>query len=156
MQPLTKSEPDKSYRLFDGDIPCTTDIEEPSFNYAWNFCKDITKATVPDACSSLGKSTGVALQWLEIGEDKDCYIIGHYDATQDDLYYSLLDNQDPSKGISMKYPSGENCKGTRIPRSATIDIQCSNTPYKIISAQEPSSCSYHLVMKSYYGCPAVC
>lgn len=105
----------------------------------------------------MGKS-GVALQWATFSDtDYDCNIIGHYDSSSDDLFYSLLDSSNPTKGVSMKYPSGDSCysNGVSVKRSATIDIQCSNTPLTYVSAQEPSLCQYHLVMKSFYGCPIV-
>ncbi len=56
----------------------------------------------------------------------------------------------------MKYPAGEICNENKQPRTATIDVLCENTKLSIVSAQEPSHCQYHLVMKSFYGCPAEC
>ncbi len=96
------------------------------------------------------------MQWLDLGSFSDCYIIGRYDAKQDDLSYSLLDSTNPTKGISMKYPSGDVCdKYNGVQRSATIDVECANTPTIVKSATEPSPCQYHLTMQSYYGCPTV-
>lgn len=154
LKPLTRYEPASSYYIRDGDIECTPEIE-PSFDYAFNFCADVTSSSVNAACSDLEKS-GPALQWLNFGKElSDCNIIGHYDPTQDDLYYKLLDPTDPSKGISMTYPQGEQCKTTQIPRKATIDVICDNTETKVITATEPTKCSYHLSVKSFYGCPTV-
>eukprot|EP01035_Chromulina_nebulosa_P020026 gene20026-26002_t len=157
LTPLTKYS-DISYTIKDGDIPCTPETE-PSFGYSFNFCRDVTKESVNTACSLLRKS-GVALQYVYLNEnDYDCYVIGNYDPTQDDLYYSLLDNSDPSKGVSMKYPAGDRCElkdGTRLYRSATIDVICDNVDSVIVEAQEPSICQYHLVMRSYHGCPTTC
>ena len=157
MRPLTLTSKTPSYTIVDGDIPCTPDLE-PAFSYEWNFCANI--APVPKACSKLSKNTGVAMQWLDLPDGSfDCYIIGRYDAAYDDLYYQLIDKADPSKGVSIKYPDGEKCtvdKGSTKLRSATIDVMCGNEKSKIISAQEPVECEYHLVMESYYGCPTVC
>lgn len=139
-------------QLADGDIPCTPETE-PTYSYTWNFCTDVTIA--PPACNLMKKS-GVALQSIYVSETEyDCYVIGRYDETQDDLYYSLLDTSDPSKGVSIKYPSGEPCLYTNVFRSATIDVICSNVLVAVESATESSSCQYHLVMKSYHGCPKV-
>lgn len=149
-----KKQNEKSYVITDGDIPCTPEIE-PSYTYTWNFCENVAHDSVPKACGLVGKSTAVAFQSIYVSDTSyDCYIIGHYDSKNDDLYYSLLDSNDPSKGVSMKYPSGESCK-SGVMRSATIDVLCDNTKSIILSAQEPDPCSYHLVMKSYYGCPVV-
>lgn len=85
----------------------------------------------------------------------DCYVIGKYDPANDDLSYTLLDEKDPTKGISMQYASGERCKSVDRLRSVSIDLMCSDVEMKIISAQEPSKCQYHMVVESYYGCPTV-
>ena len=103
------------------------------------------------------------MQWVQYSEkDYDCYIIGRYDPAHDDLYYQLLDKNDPSKGISMRYPDGDKCvidepdgeHDSRL-RSATIDVQCANVAVNVLSAQEPEECEYHMVVESYHGCPTV-
>jgi len=158
LRPLTVTQQDaKSYYILDGDIPCTSETE-PAFSYTWNFCAPVTAASVPGACSNMGKM-GVALQYLQLESFADCYIIGRYDASRDDLHYHHIDPSDPTKGISMVYPTGERCdpkdpKG--VMRSTTIDVQCANTKTLVLSANSPGACQYHLSMKSYYGCPAEC
>jgi hypothetical protein len=104
----------------------------------------------------MGKS-GVVLQWATYSEDEYyCYIIGHYDSTQHELKYSLLDIRNPAKGVSISYPAGEKCSSTNKKlRTASIDVECANVPSVVVSAQEPNLCEYHLQMKSYYGCPTV-
>jgi hypothetical protein len=119
----------------------------------WNFCANV--APIPGACDKMGK-TGVALQYLDLGgKDYDCYVIGKYDPAKDDLHYSLLEHDDPSKGVSMHYPYGEKCSYSGIMRSATIDVQCADVEAKVVSAQATTQCSYHLVMQSVHGCPTV-
>ena len=158
LRPLTAAQgaAAKSYYILDGDIPCTPETE-PSFSYTWNFCADVTSASLPGACSGMGKS-GVALQYLQLDGFSDCYIIGKYDAAQDDLHYSLLSPVDPSKGILLTYPHGERCANdpTGAMRSTTIEVQCANTKTTVVSAQSPASCQYRLVMKSINGCPTEC
>lgn len=155
MKPLTVPSSGASYYIQDGDIPCTPETE-PTLSYVWNFCASVTPASIPSACSKLNKN-GVVLQYLEMGDFYDCYVLGRYDPAQDDLYYSLLDSSDPTKGVSMRYPQGDStkCKTAGVTRSVTLDVQCANTKALVVSAQEPSVCEYHLVMKSYYGCPTV-
>ncbi len=56
----------------------------------------------------------------------------------------------------MRYRDGDFCDTAHtVRRSATIDVQCSNTYSTVVSAIEPSLCNYHLVVKSYHGCPQV-
>ena len=95
------------------------------------------------------------MQYLEMGDFYDCYVIGRYDATRDDLSFALLDANDPSKGVSMTYPQGDKCGAKGTARTATMDVQCANTKTTVVSAQEPTPCNYHLVLQSYYGCPTV-
>jgi len=158
LRPLTVSQQtSKSYYILDGDIPCTPETE-PSFSYVWNLCAPVTSASVPGACSNMGKS-GVALQYLQLDSFSDCYIIGRYDATRDDSHFRLLEPSDPTKGVSLIYATGERCdpkdpKGAM--RSTTIDVQCANTKTMVLSANSPGACQYHLSMKSYYACPVQC
>jgi len=155
LRPLTVLDSSaKSYYILDGDIPCTPE-KEPAFSYVWNFCAPVTAASLPGACSKVGKS-GVALQYLQLQDASDCYIIGRYDATRDDLSFSLLNPNDPSKGVTLSYPTGEKCDVTGIMRSVTLDLQCANTKTTILSAQSPQPCQYRMQMKSWYGCPTEC
>ncbi|KAJ1400726.1 hypothetical protein B484DRAFT_405947 [Ochromonadaceae sp. CCMP2298] len=136
----------------------TPPVEEPSYGYVWNFCEEVPTNLMPGPCKLMGK-TGVVMQWAEYSpQDYYCFIIGHYDQTQHELTYKLLDAADPSKGVSISYPAGEKCseKDARVLRSATIDITCANVDSVVVSAQEPSTCQYHLTMKSYHGCPKEC
>ena len=142
-----------AYKITDGDIPCTPETE-PSFHYAWNFCANVPSAALPEECKAVGMNAAV-LQYANYGDgNKACHIVGHYDSKSNELTYNVLDVKDPSKGVSVTYPTGENCD-TNTPRSATIDVLCANTPSVIVSAQEPEKCQYHMVMKSYHGCPTV-
>lgn len=165
LQPLTAvSSTQLSYQLTDGDIPCTPEIE-PSYVYSWNFCADVTTSSLTPACSKSGITSGVVLQSYYYGDQPGkygCYVIGTYDKSKDDSSFKLLDQQDPSFGVSITYTKGELCSAasnspnTKVYRSATIEVQCANVKSVIVSANEPHLCEYHLIMKSYYGCPKVC
>lgn len=146
-----------SYNLIDGDIPCTPETE-PSYGYAWNFCEPIPSAVLPEPCKLMGKN-GVVVQYAKYTEtDYYCFILGHFDSKQHELNYNLIDANDPTKGVTVAYPAGDRCTGdaNTVLRSATIEVQCANVPAIVVSAQEPATCQYHLVMKSYYGCPTEC
>ena len=141
------------YTIIDGDIPCTPETE-PSYGYTFNFCESVPSEGTPNACKKLNKA-GVVLQWIDISGVSDCYVIGKYDSSQDDIYYSLYDSNDPSKGVSLKYPQGEKCTSGKV-RTATLDIECANIAMDITHADEETSCDYHVHMKSYHGCPTQC
>jgi hypothetical protein len=142
-----------SYFIADGDIPCTPEIER-TYSYVWNFCADVTSTSFPSVCDA--SRMGAALQYYQRDSDgySECNVIGHYDPARDDTYFSLIDPNDPSQGVSMKYLFGDQCPKGQL-RSATIDVLCGNVKSEILSALEPSTCEYHLQMKSYYGCPLV-
>lgn len=142
-----------SYSIVDGDIPCTPETE-PSFSYVWNMCSTVTTSSIPQTCSDMNKA-GAVMQYLDFMGTHDCYVIGKYDPENDDSTFSLLDVTDPSKGVSVKYGAGEKCSTSSQLRTSTIDIMCANVKATVVSAQEPTPCNYHLVMKSVYGCPTV-
>jgi hypothetical protein len=142
-----------SYLIVDGDIPCTPETE-PTYSFLWNFCADITTASYPNGICA-GK-TGAAIQYLDRSDGyQECEVIGHYDPLRDDTYFSILNELDPSKGLSMKYLYGDKCPNG-ILRSATIEVECANTKSVVLSALEPEECQYHVTMQSMYGCPLEC
>lgn len=154
LQGLTVTDPHQVvYEIHDGDIPCTPETE-PTYSFMWNLCGKVTNASVP--LSVCGGKRGAAMQYLNRTDGwKECHVIGRYDATQDDSHYTLLDSNDPSKGVSIKYSAGEKCPAGSL-RTATIDLMCADTRAEVVSALEPQLCQYHMVMRSYYGCPVQC
>ncbi len=156
LRPLTVTDSSpKQYNIKDGDIPCTPETE-PTFGYQWNFCANVPSTQLPDPCKLMGKNA-VVLQYAAYSANEYyCYIIGHYDPKLHELDYNFLDPKDPAKGVSITYRPGEKCSSTNGKlRTATIDVFCDNVDSVVVSAQEPTICDYHLVMKSYYGCPTV-
>jgi hypothetical protein len=137
----------------DGDIPCTPEVE-PTFSYLWNFCAPVTPTSYPVSVCDAKTQQGAALQYVARRDYKECNVIGHYDASRDDIYYSLLDSSNPALGLSMRYPDGDLCPSNK-QRSVTLDVYCADVELEVESAQEPTMCDYHIVMKSYRGCPTV-
>ena len=157
LSPLHVATTSAPYYIKDGDIPCTPELE-PTYSYLWNFCDDVTSSSklFPlGVCTSA--QSGAVIQYLNRTSDgyKECNVVGRYDSNNDKNDYSLMDSNDPSKGVSMKYSSGDKCTGDVL-RSATIDVVCDNVKSIVESALEPSYCQYHMVMRSYYGCPTEC
>lgn len=114
----------------------------------------MTPKCFPSVCKT--SQTGAVYQYYHRESDgyEECHVIGRYDGARDDTFYHLIDERDPSKGVSIQYVYGEKCPGGSL-RTATIDMLCANTKVEIQSALEPEKCNYHLVMKSYHGCPLV-
>lgn len=142
-----------AWLIRDGDIPCTPETE-PTYSFMWNFCALVSNSSMPS--NHLCKARGAAMQYLNRSDGyKECHVIGKYDSSQDDAHFSLLDIGDPSRGVSIKYTAGDKCP-SGVLRSATINVECFNTAAEVLSALEPSVCQYHMIMRSYYGCPAEC
>jgi hypothetical protein len=158
LRALTLTSGTTAYEIRDGDIPCTPETE-PTFNYIWNYCANVPPNAVPQNCIDGGGKTGVVLQWVSYPNNGGdfCYTLAHDENAK--ITYSLLDPSDPSKGISISYPTGEKCDnqlGSSILRSAVIDVKCANVEHQPMFAQEPSLCAYHMEVESYYGCPTEC
>ena len=151
LKPLIIPSDSTPYHILDGG---TSEVEA-AYSYVWNFCTEIADEYVPQPCKDKGKSSAVAFQYINYAENSDCYVIGNYNPANDDLDFKLLDDQDPTKGVSITYALGEKCQSNSRMRSATIDVQCANVENVILSAQEPLKCEYHMVMQSYHGCPTV-
>ena len=156
LSPLTVHEGALSYHIKDGDIPCTPE-HEPTYSFMWNLCARVTEATMPGTQVCHGDQRGAAIQYLDRKSDgyKECHVIGKYSETNEANEFSLLASHDPSQGVSMKYPMGDKCPNGML-RSATIDVMCENVELIVDSALEPSKCQYHMVMRSYHGCPTEC
>lgn len=155
LRALRRGSSDPAYFIKDGDIPCTPLIE-PTYSYLWNFCDKVSASSLPVKVCDPETEIAAAVQYLDRADGyQECHVIGRYESSRDDLYYKPLNPDNPAEGVSMSYPSGESCPNN-INRSATIDIMCANVEANIISAEEPDECQYHLVMKSYYGCPTSC
>lgn len=126
--------------------------KEQTYTYVWNVCAAVTKASIPDVCD--GRDEGKLLHAVYQYNDNFCAVVGKF-FSQKNESFSLIDEENPTKGISIKYPRGEKCSDD-IYREAVVDIYCKNVEVNILSSQEPITCSYHMVMESYYGCPKRC
>lgn len=154
---------DKSYAI--DDLQHTTCPEEKhqegKFHYDLNFCGDVTSASLNRACqvAKVDGSGGGVLQSFYLSDAISfCKIIGRYDPTYDDTFFTLLDTTDPSAGVQLNYVHGDICGNiteTFKERESKIDIICRNTEGRFLSAQEPVTCQYHLQFESYHGCPTV-
>lgn len=122
--------------------------DESDFSYVFNFCSSVTAASRPNQCR--GKTEASILQYDTNG---NCYSAGYF--IRNSETWALIDDANPAKGVSLSYGAGDLCDRMS-KRDATIDVYCANTEFKAGKAQEPRTCSYHLTVESYYGCPAGC
>jgi hypothetical protein len=156
LKQLTIHGNDASYHIKDGDIPCTPE-HEPTYSFLWNVCGEVTESSIPAVCSEEHKK-GAAMQYVVRSTDgyKECEVIGNYDGKHDDSYYNLIEANNPTVGVSLRYKDGTRCP-SGVLRSATIDVLCHDALEPIVeSALEPEKCQYHIVMRSVHGCPKQC
>jgi len=131
----------------------TTSEEEEDYSYIFNICGPVTPASIPYQCSGY---MGAVLQYKS--GSPWCWVAGTYQQSLPTTF-ALIEDSDPAKGVSITYADGESCTsaGTGgVARQATVDIYCGNSEARMIKAEEPRSCSYHVVMESMYGCPQEC
>ena len=85
--------------------------------------------------------------------DDWCYLAGTYSESTTSV--SLLDSQDPTKGMKITY-TGDAC-GNGNKRKFHIDLQCDNRLNAIPThALELSPCEYTVTIPSVFGCPLEC
>ena len=131
---------------------------EQNYTYIFNVCGTI-QSNIPTKCAGIkGVSAANALQvdkrgTLDSADDDFCYITGFY--TDSLTRVSLLDYEDPSKGISIT-SYGDYCKNSK-QRVFTVNLPCSDKLNPIPThAREVEHCSYAVTMPSVYGCPLEC
>jgi hypothetical protein len=128
---------------------------DSKYDYVWNICGTVTQASKPEAC--MHKHGGAVYQYLDAYKDsKDgyCDVVARF-LYPEDRHFDLIDSSDPARGVSISYDLGDFCDG-ETERDAVIDIYCENTEAEVRTVSEPRTCSYHMVMASYYGCPTTC
>lgn len=125
-----------------------------AFTYVWNICSPVTNISLPQVCLDLDdKGWHQHHAAYQYKGDSECHILGRsYEET-----FSLIDESNPAKGVSITYLKGSKCDvDSSVYRDSVIDIYCGNSFATITNAQELRTCSYHMVMESYYGCPTKC
>lgn len=124
----------------------------------FNICGAVASG-VPAACATLtGVNKAGALQIdtrvLSNPSDDYCFLAGVYGDASTKV--SLLDQEDPSKGIALTY-YGAYCHTPMVQRKFRIELECADKLSPIpTSALEYEHCSYTVTMPSVYGCPLEC
>jgi len=109
------------------------------YQYYWNFCKNVA--------SSSCEFTAPAFQVSATGL---CYVTGNLPGFLGDHPLS------PKQGFTLTYVNDINqCFGD-ISRITRIIVACDNSvQWVIVSAGEPSRCTYEIQMKSKFACPSL-
>jgi len=148
LTPLMRTGDTPDFMVTDGDIPCTTTVEQ-NFTYVFDVCADVTGINKPTVCNGV---TAPALQFDPSQANPTCNVLGRTGG------FSLISKGDPSKGVQLTYTGGDQCHHQGSPyRQITLTFGCSNTKIPTPTvANEPSHCNYFVEMDSIYGCPVEC
>lgn len=153
---LVRNPDDPVYSVIDGDLPCTTQIEQ-NFTYIFNICGAVS-ATLPSQCKNLeGAGSGGAFQINTRGtydpNDDYCYLVGKYSDSSSKV--ELLDSGDPTKGMALTYYGAYCDDGTQ--RQFRMELMCSDKLSPVPThALEYEHCVYTITIPSVYGCPLEC
>lgn len=161
LRDLQRTTGQPSYRVEDGDLPCTKYVEQ-NYTYVFNICGAVQDG-IPEKCDDLpGLNTAAALQVNTRGTvaegDDWCFKVGAYDDKKSKL--TLLDQKDPTKGVALTY-YGDYCRAkegqTPIQRTFKIELPCSDRLNPVPThAYETTACGYTVYLPSVYGCPIEC
>lgn len=155
---LQRTSGQPSYKIEDGDIPCTPGVES-NYTYSFNVCGAITGYMEQACAHELGDKlrTAGAVQVNKrdtVSEDDDwCYVVGYNNEEQTKV--ELLHSNDPTDGLRLSY-KGDYCNGGK-QRKFNIELSCADKLNPIPThAYELTDCEYTVYMPSVYGCPLEC
>lgn len=124
------------------------DSIERNYTYVFNVCDNV--GHVPDEMCSPELAPA-----YQIGDDF-CHRLAN-DPT--DAAWTLIDEDNPTQGVSMTYMGGDICENTNIDRKLTINFQCSTelglSEFEHERVVE-EHCHYSLSVSTVFGCPNEC
>ena len=155
------------------------DVTYENYTYAFNICEDIKDENIPgagprgfgDACvettpdgrgsaaspSSSDILSGPAPAFQIARTDNFCWRLGN---SASNMEWSLYEEDDPSRGVVLKYVGGNECSDSNTKRrSLSIAFPCSNDVMNVPDEEvieENSICEYEILVPSIYGCPREC
>lgn len=155
-----------------GDVPCT-ETQEKNYTYYVGICSSVPSSSLPQSvCSNsdIAKveaansyAVQVTVDGTCTGNDCHCHSAGIKQGSDGNSYmWSLVNDNDPTEGVALTYPSGEQChihSGETVApdREMTIRFLCSDTVAATPSrAEEISHCHYEVDIQSIHGCPTQC
>lgn len=113
---------------------------------------------MPDKCKTLtnvGQASALQINTRGTYEQSDdyCFMAGEYSEVMTKV--SLLNQEDPTKGIQVSYAGGRCTNGDQ--RMFNIEMACMDKLNPVAThALEYSHCVYTVTMPSIYGCPLEC
>jgi len=66
--------------------------------------------------------------------------------------FSLIDSNNPDKGVALVSKNGDPCYPTFSPRTTNINFVCSNSTVGQLSVQESAPCTYNITFPTSYAC----
>lgn len=140
-------------------------LNEENYSFAFNICANVTgyppsgpPEQLGDSCvhtGTMGETmSGPAPAFQVARHDNFCYRLGN---SFENAEYKLFEEEDPSRGVVLKYKGGNLCSGG-VRRSLEIAFPCTedmNIPDEE-TVEETSECVYKLLVPSIYGCPTQC
>jgi len=145
-----------SYRVRDFD-----DGPERNYTYVFNVCGNAAVPEEEDRCVETESGSGPA-PVFQIFNDGRCWRLGKMQTLKaHNLKWALLDQQDPTKGVSMTYLNGDKCSFVRekknVTREFTIRFKCSDAYGRDPDARvEEDTCAYGIDFETIFGCPTEC
>lgn len=128
------------------------DTEERNYTYVFNICNN---ANIPsESCGPTDAGDGPAPAF-QVYDDGRCWRLGN---SWQNVKYALLDEDDPTQGVSLTYKKGDVCHLDKdIDREMTIKMKCSESWGMIPdSTVLEETCHYELMFETVYGCPLEC
>jgi len=154
---LSRAAGDPMYSVIDGDLPCTAKVEA-NYTYIFNVCGTVGTSAMPDKCKTLtnvGQASALQINTRGTYDQSDdyCFMAGEYSEVMTKV--SLLNQEDPTKGIQVSYAGGRCSNGDQ--RMFNIEMGCMDKLNPVAThALEYSHCVYTVTMPSIYGCPLEC
>eukprot|EP01036_Dinobryon_divergens_P043592 gene43592-58055_t len=151
---LSRTLEQPSYIITDGVIPCTTTVQ-PNYTYIYNICNPLASGA-PSSCTYLTDYSKAASVRIDVSDPthESCEITGFY--SESTMKIQLIDQEDPTKGISVIY-YGDYCSNPTTQRRFIINLECEDRLSPVpTQAYEISHCVHTISMPSVYGCPTQC
>lgn len=117
-----------------------------NFTYIVNICGELNK---PRSTCVREKATA-----YQIFNDGRCEALGS-NLDPPNAEWKLLDDIDPTKGLSLTYSHGTYCPTYGVNRSLVINFQCENRIFTETTVEE-KDCVYTITMPTEFGCPSEC
>lgn len=131
---------------------------ESNYTYIFNVCGTVGTSAMPTKCktvTNVGQASALQINTRGTYDQDDdyCFMAGEYSEVMTKV--SLLNQEDPTKGIQLSYAGGRCSNGDQ--RMFNIEMACTDKLNPVAtSALEYSHCVYTVTMPSIYGCPLEC